>query len=342
MKRTLILLVILFCTAVAYGANLVSVRTRDYYGVAARIVIEVDKNAKYSVESDTSPIGYEIRIYDTQNDLSAAQYENPVKLINFLDISNQDDYSSVLIDAQRPYKVLNFTMNNPYRIVVDLIRTNTTNERADRLGEARYYDDTQRFRQASDIYSSLSADFADDAEINYLWARLLYRDRNNTKATKYAGMIPESSVYYQYAKVILDRIERGVDPDAEPLDDLAVTGDPGFVAVSDSVMKAPPPQVPVKKVKHHIPMLFVYILIGAAFLITVIVLLLRKKRNVIIEDVEIAEESESFELEDGIKARMVTKLMSDGWTTKEIARELHLSRKDVERLGNNKSLRSIN
>jgi hypothetical protein len=338
----------LFVTALAYGATLLSVTTRDYYEVAARIVIQVDKNAKYSVESNASAAGCEIRIYDTQTSVSKVQYQNPLVLISNIQIANKTGYSSVMIDTKGACKILNFAMEDPYRVVVDLIKFPVTAERQERLGLARFYDDTQRYRHAGSLYSKLAVDYADDAEINYLWATLLYRVGNPDKAAKRAGMIPAGSSYYKYAQSLLDRIERRVAPDAEPLEEPQAVSEQDSTTVQDTVAAVTSgPQTAQESSRSK---LGVYILVFLAFCAGVAtvygsVKLLRTLSRKTMRTDETASEPEAnpteLNLEDGIKARMVTKLMSDGWTTKEIARELQISRKDVERFANNKSLRDI-
>ncbi|MDY0152906.1 MAG: hypothetical protein RBS43_11580, partial [Candidatus Cloacimonas sp.] len=184
-------------------------------------------------------------------------------------------------------------------------------------------------------YNALHIDYREDAEILYHWAELLAK-RGSSRATEKLSMIPSRSSYYRSAQVLLAKLHGDEEPLPPPpiaVAEKMVEEDESMPV--DSIIQAPvqkqadaPP--PVKKSWGYFPLIAVEVLLLAMVLYLISIAIRRPKRKLVnAEDIVKPEDSG---LDTKTLCRMVSKLLADGWTMREISKELKISQKEVENL----------
>lgn len=343
MKKMILLVVFgLLALIMQASVGIATVKMEDHSGAVCRVVIGLNGEAKYSFSESTGNLA--IRFADFDTNTKARIYRVQSDLIS--GIEQDGEVLRLIIDKHFRYETMSFEY--PPRLVVDVFVTSPN--RAERLAIADFYSEMGKFNSADRAYASLHADYPQDAQILYHWALLLQKRRSG-RALEVLAKIPETSQYYEpgqrlRARLTGESLTLPVAPKAENPAPPVVESTPEALAPQDSSLIPTPPQdvkqekpapvapkMPVKKATNPF-MLQVAVLIGLLVLLAVVLyyLFTGKKQPKIALPANEASDPREEEASDRTMRRMVSKLLDDGWTHKEIAREMKISTAQVERL----------
>lgn len=344
MMKKSILMVVFWSLVMLLSAavGIATVKMEDHAGAVCRVVISLTEEGEYHISESGGGLAISFSDFDTST--KARIYAESSKLITA--IKQDNEVLQLLISKPYRYETMNF--DYPRRLVVDVFSASPS--KAERLTIGAFYSEMGKFNSADRSYSALHADYPKDAQILYHWALLLQK-RRSSRALEVLAKIPETSAYYERGQKLLARLSgedlpQPVAPKAETPAPPIVEAAPEALAVQDSssvplapqvVKDAKPapvaPKITVKKAANPY-MLQIALLIGLLVLLAVVLYYLftgkrQPKIDLLADDLPDPVEEEAS---DRTMRRMVSKLLDDGWTHKEIAREMKISTAKVERL----------
>lgn len=343
MKKAIVM-VVFGCLAMMLAATvgIATVKMEDHASAVSRVVISLNNEAKYFI-SETGA-GLAIRFEDFDMGTKARIYAAKSDLVT--GIEQNDEVLNVKIGKPFRYETMSFEY--PRRLVLDVFVAEPN--RAQRLVIGDFYSEMGKFNSADKVYSRLSSDYPKDAQVMYHWALLLAK-RGSNRAMDVLAKIPENSSYYERGQKLLARLtgetvpqavvphqEEPAVPEVKSVPEPMAAQDSSNVPLAPGVEKEAKPSTVEPKVaakKAISPfMLQIVLLIALMVLLAVVLYYLftgkRQPRIDLLADDPIAIQEE--EASDRTMRKMVSKLLDDGWTHKEIARELKISTAKVERL----------
>lgn len=298
-----------------------------HYGTAvSRVVVGFSEKTVPTINKNTGSL--EIRLKDDDNGSAAPVDFSAGGLVSGI----EQNGGSLQVTAREQFRYEQLGMGN--RLALDIFVADPN--KAQRLEIADFYRDKGKLASADKAYNALHIDYREDAEILYHWAELLAK-RGSSRATDKLSMIPSSSSYYRSAQVLLAKLHG----DEEPLPPPPVTVEEKMVKEDenmpvDSIIQTPVPEQaatppPVKNsLWGYIPVIAVdTVLLAIAIYLIFIAVKLGKRKVTPHQD---AVKPEASGLDTGTLCRMVSKLLADGWTMREISKELKISQKEVENL----------
>ncbi len=350
--RIILLIVIalsLMCSLLAIP-TLQVIKTHDYIYVN-RTVIVFSNQVKYLYKTNTADSTLQIRI------LSAAKAENYVepiiddsKVVRSILVEPKKSGLEVVIKTNMTYRADIMTLSEDgYKIVLDIFQKESPFTYDAGLGIANFYLSTHQFVTAKRLFSKLEADYPEKKEMNYYFAKNLVRMNRFTEALKRLDLVPATSREYEFSQILIEKfksIQRYSEFSQDFLDsdfDIALSSP---VAVKDTTLNSSKVISPSKaQVKHkkpslltvlataQIPLWLALALILLLIIINAIMLEITHKQSrkatAFNNSKESASEPTLF-IDEEAKRKMISKLMRDGWSNKEIAKELHISEKDTE------------
>lgn len=354
MKRYILILVLILIFMQAFAkVDIRSIRAHDYDGIISRIVIELSAAAHYTVEPESGGKSFRIMVYDAIPGSFIPQYSPSAQILRSINISNNDSAAIIKLQGEIPCTHLSLSLENPHRIVIDIISRQIKGKK-EKLVLADFYHKTGRLQRADDVLSNLAEDYPTDAEVLFAWAEVLsIRDKKN-KAIEKLSLIPSSSSLYQAAASMMEKLQ-GRET-AAPLLETVSEADSSIAILPDSSMETKPiVQSKTRKIRSRGCPLPAVLLRRVLIILFAAALLFLLLRNAVVAGIlqrifllplhllrkkdidDSADESDdkaesSAYLDDNTKVRMVERLAHDGWSVKEIAIELHLSRKEVHHL----------
>jgi len=320
----LMLVVSMLCASLGWT----SVRTESYGSAVDRIVIELMGEGDPIVSK--SGEGIQVKLRDYAAGSQATINHNPSALV--LGIKQTGALLTISISGSFCYEQSSY--NNRRRLVLDVFRADP--DKAQRLQIAGFYGETGKLNSADKAYNALHTDYRQDMQILYNWALLLHK-RGSVRATEKLSQIPQESSYFQQAQKLLAKIHGDEEPlPPAPVQQTNLQPEAGSdsVAVKDTIISAPepspvvsnPPQCPFQR--NYLP-----ILIGLAVLLAIVIIVFSFGKKKSPQPRQIQEphiQDSDSALDTKTMCRMVSKLLADGWTQREIARELKISQREVE------------
>lgn len=311
-----------------------SIRMEDYAGAVCRVAIELDDNEPYRLSETSNSLAI-ISPGFRGKDPAAIVAEHS-ELITAFEI-----YDEVLkLNIAKPFRYESMLLQHPRKLVLDIFTSSP--DKAPRLAIGDFYSEMGKFNSADKIYGALHHDYPDDAQILYHWALLLAK-RKSARALEILMKIPESSAYFVQGQKLMAHLTGENDLPAPPPDE--VTLSPEAVKLRDMVLPAPDStastpapkiSIPPEKIKHppsfQLPLFALLCLLALVTIIATLHSFKRKKPerfDLFNAEADIPDENEET---NKTLIRMVDKLLDDGWTHQEIAREMKLSLAQVERL----------
>ncbi len=342
MKRLLVLIMVLAsCTLSAVSIQ--SIRAENYSGVVCRLVLTMDQDVDFTVNQQGND--FYLVIDDFDGHIPA--YTLSGTFLNQI----EPTAGGLRISSPLQLRYLTMRLSDIKALVIDFIKI--TQSKKERLIIAQFLTDKGRLSSADKEYSTLARDYPDHYDVFYSWGELLLK-RGSSRAAEKLGMIPEYSSYYTAAQDLLNSDNdssnatgksEGSPEQPEPEIQEAVAlqteaeADPDLAETSlqDSIILAiPPEKIFVEKpnfLSSIAELASRYILLTIAVFVAILVILgclifgsTKKARKKPKQDIE----ESSLGLDTDTLCKMVNRLLADGWTNKEIARELKINLQEVE------------
>lgn len=309
------------------AASLEYVNMENHGSAVTRIVI--GWNGSSGTEVFRSDAGLDVLIKDYLASSATINFKSGA-LVSGIEQQN----NTIRIKVKSSFRFEQLNLGN--KLAVDIFTDNP--DKAQRLIIADFYASTGKLNTADKVFNDLHIDYREDSEILYKWALLLNR-RGSARATEKLAMIPVSSPYYakgQQLMAIIHGDEEPLPPPPQTEEKAEIMPVPALTdtLAKDTLSTAPQAVAPVKQPARKsfaFPFVPFLIVLGAVLIVFVLFfsLLGKKKKPALNNYTPIMKESETA-LDSKTMCRMVSKLIADGWTRREIARELKISLKEVE------------
>jgi hypothetical protein len=329
MKNTILVTIMLLAVALLNASlGWTYVKSESYGSAVVRVVIGLYGEGDPSVSKTSESLSVKLNNYEPGNQPKI--YHNPGALVESIVQSGAE----VRISIARGFRFEQSSFNSPRRLVLDVFVSNP--DKAQRLQIADFYSEKGKWNSADKIYNDLHIDYREDMQILYNWALLLHK-RGSVRATDKLSQIPPESSYYQQAQNLLAKIHGDEEP-LPPPPPLQTPVQPesteDSTAVKDTIITAPLPapiSVPATKIRVKLGFAPVLVLLSVLLAIAIIVFSFRKTKPSAPRPVHHPNfNSSDAPLDTKTMCRMVSKLLADGWTQREISRELKISQRDVE------------
>jgi len=339
--------------SVLFATSIHSIRAKDYYGSVVRFVLGMDQDTDFSVEKSSD--GYYIGIPNFDGNIPEYNLSG-----TFLD-AIYGSPGGIVVKTTEDLNFFKMRLSDTNSLVVDFYKAD--NSKASRLALARFNTEKGRLVAADKAFSSLAVDYPNHYDVWYYWGELLIK-RGSSRAADKLYKIPSSSSYYEKAQKLLDAgfstplrdeavpveeeapsmpiTEAPDEPEADihvkSVDDLLDS--PGGLKPKieehdgEIVYTIPPELLEDEAADNHfansLANYWLYFVCAAILLvIIVIIIILERKRRKSKDFLSGIEESQNT-MDTNTLLKMVNRLLADGWTNKEIARELKINIREVE------------
>ena len=337
MKR-LIMLIMVMASCMLSAVSIQSIRAEDYSGAACRLVITMDQDVGFTVKKQGNDFYLTINNFDGQI---------PSHNLNgtFLD-RLEPTAAGVKVSSRIQLRYLTMRLSDTRALVIDFLRYPRTKKEG--LAIASFLSDMGRLSSADKEYQKLLKDYPDHYDILYAWGELLVR-RGSARAAEKLAQIPKFSSYYPAAQDLLHSRESGSKPGgrSEEIQEeweqetalMQEDADQEFIEtpLQDSIIFIIPPEaIHVEKLnllgflaKLANRYILLTIVVFVVLLVIVACLIFgRRKKSPKRPKPDIEENSQG--LDTDTLCKIVNRLLADGWTNKEISRELKISQHEVE------------
>lgn len=329
MPKKALCLLIFGCIYLLLGAavGVSTVKMEDHAGAVCRVVIGFTEEAQYQISDHAGSL--DIRVQDFDNGSKARIYAAKSTLVT--GVEQRDELLQISI--AKPFRYETMSFDYPRRLAIDIFLAQPN--RGQRLAIADFYAEIGKLNSADKAYNALNLDYKNDPQVLYHWALLLAK-RGSARLGDVVAKIPQDSAYYERAHKLLAKLHSDEEPlpppppEPAPAPEVAKVADSVAVAAiqpapdsskADVAPVAQPAQVTGKQWDYR-PLLLIG-LVALLFVILYIMLYAKKHPHHHLLDEEHTESQEP-DLDNPTLNRMVSKLLDDGWTNKEIARELKL------------------
>ncbi|MCK9331727.1 MAG: hypothetical protein M0Q19_00960 [Candidatus Cloacimonetes bacterium] len=338
MKRLLVMLLVLCGTSLA-ATSIRSIRTKMYYDSVCRLVFDMDRDTDFNVRKATNGFRIDIPGFDEQ----IPEYNLSGTYLDAITVV--DD--GIKVHSSQNLAFYTLRLGDSRSIVIDFYKN--TQDKASRLAIARFNADKGRLATADKDFSRLAVDYPNHYDVFYHWGILLLKRGSDRASAKFAK-IPPSSSYYHSAQKLLQQGLQWETEDTKSRETIGgenitvdepneISSSPKTEAESDSLVTEVPqsvlstPETTTKaEVKSKLPKQFYLYFAGFVILFIIVFLIIRitKKRNN--DDPQCGIQESTISMDANTLSRMVNRLLADGWTNKEIAREMKISIQEVEQI----------
>ncbi len=328
MKKALITCCFAFLSIwLAASASLDYVNMENHGKAVTRVVVIWKGNS--AVEVSETGSGLEVLLKDYLPGNAVINF-NSGGLVSGIEQRN----NTILIGVNSPYRYEQLNLGD--RLAIDIF--NAKPDKAQRLTIAQFYSATGKLNSADRIYGALHSDYPGDSAILYQWASLL-KKRGSARATEKLALIPSDSPWFAKAQPLMASLHGEEEPlppppeareNAEPESAVTEPASP----LKDTLFTAPemvtPVPVPPKKsfAFLYVPLLIIFAALLLGFILRLV--LQTKKTSPISYEAKAELKPSETALDSKTMCRMVSKLIADGWTKREIARELRITQTEVE------------
>jgi hypothetical protein len=339
MKR-LIMMLLIISSSILFATSIRSIRAKEYYDSVCRLVLDMDRDTDFIVEKVAD--GFYIGMNQFDGNIPPHNLQG-----TFLK-SIESSQGGLKVKSPENLGFYTLRLSDSKALVVDFYKSDQS--KASRLAIARFNSDKGRLVIADRDFSKLAVDYPNHYDVFYHWGILLLK-RESNRAQEKLQLIPPSSSYYDSAQTLLksglhapSRATETPEPSfTEAPSPIAETTDETTLSSPEERADSTAYQLPLALLleqgvakkeaeKKAVPKTTIYILIAVlGFLIIGIVLLLLRKKSQQHGASSGIEES-SITMDTATLTRMVNRLLADGWTTKEIAREMKTNVTEVEQV----------
>jgi len=352
MRSFFVMVILLFLTfSICTAATFETVRVRDYEDVASRVVLAFSGKAEFQISKNGQMIN--VLVQDCSSGSAQNQFTNLSRLVSSIDQNSSGSELNIKIVVNANFQYEFLSMFEPFRIVIDIYQIHPNPSRQQRLVMADFFAGTGRLQRSDDLYAELHRKYGSDPEISYKWALLLKQRGNTDKALQQLGLISNQSTFYTKAQQLISSIKgnkpgttesraQSPEPRAIPEPQPNV---PDSTLIADSLVtkpeitktKSPSPTKPAPGISNSSVYLLIldfinqylimFLLVLGVSVLALVFLLFRIATS---KKVALPPSESRILFDQDKKKRMIMQLVHDGWRPKEIARELGLSRKEVE------------
>lgn len=329
-KLCLALSMLIGCIGLYALSSLTGIRAEDYQAVVCRLVLDLDTDAEFWVQQKADGLLIEIQNFDGKD----AKRFISSSMIREIQILPQGIWVSTIPGLR--YEKMRLPLTK--QAVIDLFSHPSSQK--GRLAIARFYSDRGKYASADEAFYALQRDFPDNDAILFHWGILLKR-RGSSRANDKLQQVSPESEYYESA---VDLLRGGkylppVPESSKPstvdtlreaaLRDSIYQVDSLIVAAPHSALQEPKPKIWDVLTDLACRHFFITLGIFVSVIVILSILIFGPKRK---------KAASPPELQIGIEAQtlrpMVNRLLADGWTHKEIARELKISSSEVAQIAN--------
>jgi len=338
MKRLIILIMVLTSCALS-AVSIRSIRAENYDDAACRLVLKMDRDVDFTVKQQGKDFYLTFSNFDGH--IPAYNFSG-----TFLD-KVEPAGAGLKVSSQVQVSYLTMQLNGSEALVIDFLKV--TQQKKERLVIARFLSDKGRLASADKEFHRLAIDYKDHYDILYYWGELLIK-RGSSRAAEKLALIPKSSSYYAAAQELLQPGKDGKaekpkgKPEPKPIQEETELQPPAKTdqelleqPLQDSIIVATRPEVFHQEKPNFLSSLaelasaniLLTIVVFVAILVLLGILIFgsfkksAKKSPLDIEENRLGLDTDTL-------CKMVNRLLSDGWTNKEIARELKISQHEVE------------
>ncbi len=350
MRRLLLLSLLLVGIGMLTAVSVSSIRAEDYSGVVCRLVFQMDQDTDFVIQKQSD--GFFLGLNQVSGELPP--YSLGGTFIDGISIVT----GGIKIRSSLDLSHHSMRLSDHNAIVIDLFKQATS--KRDRLITAKFLADKGRLASADREFNSLAIDYPDHYDILYHWGELLIK-RESSRAPEKLAMIPRTSHYYEAAQELIrdNSMSQQTDPaqnveeeseDEEPmvlmqmpgLDEVAEDSVYGIATITRVEDHYDNGQSLLSKVADWGNRHFVITIIIFVVLLVVLCIMIfgNYKMSKKLKKESIEESSQPLDTETMCK--IVNRLLTDGWTNKEIAKELKISNHDVELIVRRLHYMSIN
>jgi hypothetical protein len=335
--KYLTMMLILLCVSMLSAVSIQSIRAEDYNNAVCRMVLDMDEDVDFSIAKRDDGFFVSIPNFDgnvPENNLGATFLNRLEGAPGELKIVSSEDlgyHTMWLSDAQA--------------LVIDFF--SQSQDKHDRLTIARFLADKGRLASADSAFHKLAIDYPNHYDILYYWGKLLIK-RGSSRAAEKLAQIPMSSSYYSAAQSLIKPEDHSPQSDAmnaETTQTLELMPTPVIEDEQPEELAQPMDSIitviPAAEIYTEKPSLLssaadlasryfvLTIILFVAILVILCMLIFGSfKRSPKLSKTNIEESSLNLDTETMCK--MVNRLLADGWTNKEIARELKISLHETE------------
>lgn len=355
MKRLIIILLSLSLSSL-FALGVQSIRIEGHQDIACRLVIQLDEEVEPVIQKTGN--GFYIAIPGLSGSLPA--YNTDGQLIKSLRLEG----SGVAVSTTGSLNYSRVILDNKKIAAYDLYISPSIKEKDKRLRLAKFHTEKGRYATADKMYNDLSIDYREHWDIQYYWGELLIK-RGSDRAKAKLSSIPPGSSFYPKAQALLSSL--GQSSQAEPIRETRKTieepkkpaepekptedfkdldeffdlkpnptGDYEILEEPGIAVKDKAPIIDADERDHFLSSLaelvsgrFSLLIFSFVVLLIILILLIyvfKNNKKSVKKEVEV----NSLNMDTATITRMVNKLLSDGWTNREIAKELKISLFEVE------------
>ena len=337
MKKLWISLMMLsLCVGISCATSIINIRAQDYESVACRFVLDLTVDADFTVIPKANGFQIDIENFDGK-DANRKINSSIIKEVRILP-------SGVLLNTIGNLRYEMMRYDDTKQAVIDFFIQAKT--RSQHLAIANFYSDRGKYRQADELYAQLDRQYPQDDEILYHWGVMLKRSGRpqQTQSPKPAATEPDKTPQPRQSSQPEAELGRRYVPQLPPEEPsetyfIDLSGDDSIhldsLFQSDSLVtlvQLPPVKLErisflevVSEIASRYFLLTLLFFVSALVIIYILLFGGKKKKN-------------SYKEEPGFEIRalrrMVARLLADGWTHKEIARELKITSNEIAKIAN--------
>jgi tetratricopeptide (TPR) repeat protein len=357
MRKLLLILSVLFLLGSLMAIpTLKVIKTHDYTNVN-RVVIVFSDPVKYQIVSNSADNTLQVRIRDA---VKGDSYLEPV-------LENSQIVHSILLESKKPgvevkiqtgvaYRTEMMTLNEEgYKIVLDIFQMEPPATFEAGVNVANFYFSTHQFNKAKPLYNKLEVSYPDKKEINYYIGKNLIGLKRYEEALARFEKVPQSSREYQFSQLLTNKLRSSKqysDFQQDFLDssfDNELSSPPTTgTTTSPQVQTVPQQNVIVNKLAQpipanrtlltvlslaQIPLWVALLLMGLLIFLNAIMLGLAQhqaKEDSVFDTFKETPQEPTIFVDELAKLKMISKLLHDGWSNREISKELHIAESEVE------------
>lgn len=335
MKKILLLICVLLV-----GLSLQAVELQDInshaYGDITRLVLSLSRSVRYTILYSPEKQSLKITMKQTR---ATGDIQEPIQGLSPVIQSSKFSQigNSLVLELTGTQKLHyeHFTLReNGYKIVLDLYPAAMEETLQGQTKLAYFYAETENYVKSQKLFESLASEYPVDTVYNYYWGLSLLSQNNKEQAIEKFKAVKQGVPEFLMAQIELKNL-------GQPTLIVDAPKQPQHTKQGNWLNKQLSPLFTTEsKLSFNLPTwlttaLALWIIIGLLLCILIlaifVVVLSVKVHNLKIQLCNIRNKNTvSILIDDDSKKKMVSRLVQNGWSNREISKELHISVKEVE------------
>jgi len=208
MKRCIALIILIgFINLISAQVLIQKIVASNDNPMVSRVAITLSEKTEwsYTIDKDTHVVKVTIKNCDVDNpSVSGISSSN---LVSSIDLLNNMNNGLVVFTLNGPFFIETMSVENPFKIVLDLFVYKKTYTFQEQLSQAAFYEKSNMWTKANRQYQNMQRDFPQNLDLNYYWGNLLIRQKKYDSAKNKLLTVPESSGFYRSAQLSLAKLE---------------------------------------------------------------------------------------------------------------------------------------